>query len=178
MNFKVVINSGLFLPEELIRVNNAVQITNDELIVPRKDTGELIIGTQFGGFPALIDYHIQLPGGPGKSCAIAKIRTLEHHPEYRCTGQIFAEELAVGEVKWYGSNRIPVTIQRDSAFTEANIYIAFSDRKELQDEVFVAAVRMALLASPRILLRGNDGLGDDPCVSAARQIIADCDFPY
>lgn len=182
MGLKVLHDSHFFSKAEIRKIEDAIEFTNDHLVTPYAKTGELIIFHRRAGDMVFTKtYHATLEDGPGGSCAASKIGTLITHPKYRATGQIPASDLAEGEVRLYGGDRIFATIILD--FEDENpteryeFLIAFSDRIAWQDELYVAAVTGVMESFPRIMIQ-EDNLCDDPIIGTARNIMSETWIAY
>lgn len=174
---KVLENDGFFSSALVDKINSGLMAAN-ALIVPDADTGEIIIDYRFeGGTKFKCAYRATFDGGAGKSCAEQKIDTLIAHPSVKCTGHLADSNLWGGEVRWYGSNRLHGRVHVDESvspdgYCAVEFLVAFSDREEWQDEVFVASVYQVLLLNDLVFIeRENEGLSADPVVGTARRII-------
>ena len=180
-----ITNNGFFDTDETKAFDSAILAVNRDIVSPFALTGELIIDYRLESDLAYTcAYHAVLTDGPGKSCAATKINTLIAHPEIDCTGHLALADLGEGEVRWYGSNRLRCKVASDTLpkpyevsmpkHSPVEFLIAFSDRKEWQDELYVAAIRRVLMhfTLGRFTLRSIDALSTDPVVGTARNVVS------
>jgi len=122
------------------KIGAAINKTNG-LVTPKAETGEIIMAFSTAIGKWHVFFHATLDGGAGDSCAMAKLQTMINHPEYNWGGIIPLEELGPDEKKWYGSVRLINCRDLEQVDGwQGQIIITFSDRKEWQDVLYIAAI--------------------------------------
>lgn len=161
---------SIALPERGATMIECITEQINRVVKPDAKTGELIINFSENGIWYKL-YNGTLNDGAGKSCAADKVNTLINHPEYNWGGIIPENELSENEKKWYGSIRLKDCHDTERRYWVGNdIIIAFSDRKEWQDVLYVAAVIHVLKDALKIDFDLPEGIENDPYWGTALSI--------
>lgn len=164
---KCIAHSELLGLSGLRAIGNVMYLVND-VITPLANTGELIIDYSTNGKWELL-LHATLDDGAGNSCAAAKVDTLINHQEVYWGGVIPEDQLREGEKKWYGSIRLLNCRDLGRGWL-GEIIIAFSDRKEWQDVMYIAGLLHVLKDILKMDFDLPDGLMEDPVWGTAMNI--------
>lgn len=165
---RCIAHSELLGLEELRKIGNVMYLVNDT-ITPCANTGELVIDYSTDGKWELL-LHTTLDDGAGNSCAVAKVDTLIDHQEVYWGGIIPEGQLAKGEKKWYGSIRLLNCRDLEGSGWVGEVIIAFSDRKEWQDVMYIAGLLQVLKDILKMDFDLPDGIMNDPVWGTAINI--------